>query len=144
MYFREYANSRTLCCEVAKLCLSLLCHSFQPRSYLIEPGFNTAIDVSSGCFSDIWSVCVSIQSSRSSPNACEYFVRKQTILPSFQDGRYFRGDRYNWQGDYRSNQRPERSWGNSYQQHRQGQSYSSHYGQYGYNSYNPGPRYHPY
>ncbi|XP_029870252.1 RNA guanine-N7 methyltransferase activating subunit isoform X1 [Harpia harpyja] len=62
----------------------------------------------------------------------------------FQDGRYFRGDRYNWQGDYRSNQRPERSWGNSYQQHRQGQSYSSHYGQYGYNSYNPGPRYHPY
>ncbi|OPJ70514.1 RNMT-activating mini protein [Patagioenas fasciata monilis] len=36
----------------------------------------------------------------------------------FQDGRYFRGDRYNWQGDYRSNQRPERSWGNNYQQHR--------------------------
>ncbi|XP_025901578.1 RNMT-activating mRNA cap methyltransferase subunit isoform X2 [Nothoprocta perdicaria] len=62
----------------------------------------------------------------------------------FQDGRYFRGDRYNWQGDHRFNQRPERSWGNNYQQHRQGQSYSSHYGQYGYNSYNPGRRYHPY
>ncbi|XP_072201527.1 RNA guanine-N7 methyltransferase activating subunit [Excalfactoria chinensis] len=59
----------------------------------------------------------------------------------FQDGRYFRGDRYNWQGDHRSNQRPDRGWGNNYQQHRQGQSY---YGQYGYNSYNPGPRYHPY
>ncbi|XP_005148783.2 RNA guanine-N7 methyltransferase activating subunit isoform X1 [Melopsittacus undulatus] len=59
----------------------------------------------------------------------------------FQDSRYFRGDRYNWQGDYRSNQRSERNWGNNYQQHRQGQSYSSHYGQYGYNSYNPGSRY---
>ncbi|NWR31004.1 RAM protein, partial [Tachuris rubrigastra] len=62
----------------------------------------------------------------------------------FQDGRYFRGDRYNWQGDYRSNQRPERGWGNNYQQHRQGQYGSPHYGQYGYNSYSPGPRYHPY
>ncbi|NXJ73470.1 RAM protein, partial [Trogon melanurus] len=62
----------------------------------------------------------------------------------FQDFFSFRGDRYNWQGDYRSNQRPERIFFNNYQQHRQGFFYSSHYGQYGYFFYSPGPRYHPF
>nr|XP_032646521.1 RNA guanine-N7 methyltransferase activating subunit isoform X1 [Chelonoidis abingdonii] len=60
----------------------------------------------------------------------------------FQDGRQFRGrgDRHDWQGGNRSNQWPGRSWGNSYQQHRQGQSYYPQY-DYGYNSYNPRPHY---
>ncbi|XP_019359673.1 PREDICTED: RNMT-activating mini protein [Gavialis gangeticus] len=59
----------------------------------------------------------------------------------FQDGRQFRGDRYNWQGDNRYNQRQERSWGNNYQQYRQEDSFSPQYGQYGKNSYNKRPRY---
>uniref|UniRef100_A0A8C3IPR9 Uncharacterized protein n=1 Tax=Chrysemys picta bellii TaxID=8478 RepID=A0A8C3IPR9_CHRPI len=50
------------------------------------------------------------------------------------------GDRHDWQGGNRSNQWSERSWVNSYQQHRQGQSYYPQY-DYGYNSYNPRPHY---
>ncbi|XP_006139304.1 RNA guanine-N7 methyltransferase activating subunit [Pelodiscus sinensis] len=57
----------------------------------------------------------------------------------FQDGRQFRG-RGDWQSGNRHNQWPGRSWGNNYQQHRQGQSYYPQY-EYGYNSYNPRPHY---
>ncbi|XP_062998642.1 RNA guanine-N7 methyltransferase activating subunit isoform X2 [Elgaria multicarinata webbii] len=58
----------------------------------------------------------------------------------YRESRQFRGrgDRYDQQGGYRSSPWQERSWGNNYQQHRQGQSSYSQHGrvpQYGYSSY---------
>ncbi|CAI5792826.1 RNA guanine-N7 methyltransferase activating subunit [Podarcis lilfordi] len=70
----------------------------------------------------------------------------QRYRDRFRDSRQFRGrgDRYDRQGGYRYGQWQERSWGNNYQQHRQGQSSYSYHGRpshYGYSSYSQGSQY---
>ncbi|XP_060611206.2 RNA guanine-N7 methyltransferase activating subunit [Anolis sagrei] len=67
----------------------------------------------------------------------------QRYRDRFRDNRQYkgRGDRYDRQGGYRSNQWQDRGWGNSYSQRRQGQmSFSQHGRQshYGYGSYSQG------
>ncbi|KAJ7311048.1 hypothetical protein JRQ81_006645 [Phrynocephalus forsythii] len=56
-------------------------------------------------------------------------------------------DHYDRPGSHRAGQWQERSWGNSYQQHRQGQGAHSQHGwpsQYGYGSYSQGSQYDQY
>nr|XP_056721658.1 RNA guanine-N7 methyltransferase activating subunit [Euleptes europaea] len=61
----------------------------------------------------------------------------------FRDSRQFRGrgERYDRQGGYQSGQWQERSWGNSYQQHRQSYPQHGRVPQYGYSSYSSGSQY---